>query len=390
MTGGKKILILTMAHSWYENRVYYKVIRSLLKCDVSVFLLTASKSEPVDIEFEPRYTYEVISHTINKLTILKYMIDKGKSFSPDVVICIEPLTLWAGYMLKIKTRCRFVYDCHEFYPEAFAERHPRLSFLYRWFERFFAKRADAIITVNEVLVNYFKTINPQTYLCANYPLRQSVGTPFMVSEAVLLSDTINGVPTIHKTYDTVYVGSLTMERGLKIYLETAKLFKDAGREFSFLIIGDLKSPETANYFWGFISSNGLENVITHKPYMPYEQVLGKIAQAKVGVFFADVSRSPRYHQGINVKIFDYLTQAVPVVINDLSMLAGYIKEAQCGWIVPYDSQQVYHLLSEILSDESVLRQKGENGHQYLLQHNIWEVQEDELYDAVFGELGVRS
>jgi len=371
MTSKKKILILSTDHIWYDTRIYYKIVKSLLKLEVTVHLITACSSEQVNIDIESHFSYEIIPHT-HKLQMLKYMYDRGKSISPDIVICIEPFTLLAGYFLQKKSHCRMVYDCHEFYAEAYAERHPRLSRLYRFLERFLARRADAIITVNDILVEYFQRVNKQTYLCANFPLRKY---------------TEGSLTGVEKKYDAVYVGSLTLERGLSLYLDIARLFKESQRSFSLLIIGDFKNAVTEEFFWDFISKNGMDGYITYQPYLPYERALKEIRQCRVGVFCADTTVSPRYHKGINIKIFDYMTQALPIVINKLDMLSDYITKAQCGWIVPYDSQQIYQILCEILADEDLLLQRGSNGLHYLTQHNIWEMQEPALYEAA---LGVRS
>jgi len=370
MSDPKKVLVITIDHPWFDIRVYYKIIGSLLKQGVTIHLITACQNTNDSVTPENGFTYEIIPRKRSKQKILKDLICKGRQYTPYATICIEPLTLLAGLAIKKTTGCLVVYDCHEFYSEAFAERHPHFAFLYKMFEAYYAKRVDAIITVNEILVNQFMQHNPHTYLCANYPLQEATQAP-----------------TQHppKIYDAVYVGSLAFERGLKIYLETARHFKDRQQPFSLLIVGNFKDQHTQQYFEQYIATHNLQAYITYKLYMPHKRALQEILQAKVGLFFADTATSPRYNRGLNVKIFDYLTQKVPTIINNLNMLADYVMQADCGWVVGFNSEDLYKCLCEVITNETLLTQKGKNGYQYLINHNIWENQEPVLYKAIFGE-----
>jgi len=364
-----KILIISIDHPWYDTRVYYKIARSLLKHNVTIHLITANPNTNPDLQSEMGFTYEVIPRN-NKLRLLQNLVKKGKQFTPDITICIEPLTLVAGLAIRRTTACRLIYDCHEFYTEAFAEKHPHLAFLYSKYEAHSAKKANAIITVNELLVDHFRQINTNTYLCANFPNLEA--TQIIHTETP-------------KKYDAIYIGSISIERGLKVYLETTRLFQQNKQPFSLLIIGSFKNHSTEQYFHNFIIAHNLQGYITFKHYMPYQMVLREILLAKVGLFFADTATSPRYHKGINIKVFDYLTQRIPVIINNLSLLADYVTEAQCGWIIEYNSEELYKCLCDVINTEPLLTQKGDNGYQYLVKHNIWEKQEPDLLRAVFGE-----
>ena len=367
----KKILILSIAHPWFENRVYYKVIKSLLKVEnVSVRIITGHHAKTDIIKHEENFDYEIVPKEISRYGMVNYFIKKGIEFNPNIVICIEPLTLIAGYSLKKKLNCRFIYDCHEYYGEANHEKRRFLTFFYNCYERYYAKKADSIITVNEILVNLFKKTNPNTFLCANYPLREHFN--------------FDARDTVKQEYDLIYSGSISLERGLRIYLETAKLFKKNNKTFHLLILGNFKNTETAKYFKDYVKNNQLNDIITYKPYMAYEKVLCEIRKSKLGIFFADTATSPRYDKAIAVKIFDYITQSIPVVINKLTMLSKLVNTAKNGWIIDFSSEELYRFLCIILENDHLLYEKGKNGFDYGSKYFIWENQEPDLYEAVFG------
>ena len=371
MSEKRQILILTINHPWFENRVFYKVVRSLLKVsDVHVRIITGHQAKTDTIKCEDNFEYEIVPNDVSKFGMVRYFIKRGLELKPDIVICIEPLSLIAGFTLKKKINCRFIYDCHEYYSEANHEKRKFLTIFYNFFESYLTKRTDSIVTVNDILVKFYKKSNQKTFLCANYPLQES----FQLRKN----------ESIKKEYDLFYAGSLSFERGLKIYLETAKLFKTNDKLFNFLILGNFKDVETAKYFKEYIQKNNLKKVITYLPYQTHEEVLKEINKTKLGIFFADIKASPRYDRAIAVKIFDYMTQSIPVVINKLTMLSDLINKAQNGWIIDYNSKDLYRFLCIILENESLLNEKGKNGYEYAIKNLSWENQEADLFNAVFG------
>ena len=392
----KKILVITINHVWYDSRLYYKIVKSLLKKNVEILLLTGSQISHCLPEIES-FTYQLIPKNKTKFSMLIYFIKQGVMFKPDIVICIEPLSLISGYILKQINKSRFIYDCHEYYAEAFGEKvslkfckkHLRSLFtkLYWKFERFFASKTDSIITVNNQLVSCFKKINKNTYLCANYVTKEHLRS---LDENVALHSK-QGDKESSLSYSSlrlphlIYVGGLSFEKGLKIYLETAKLFKENDKNYSFMIIGTFKNQTTMQYFFDYITKHDLNDHVLYKPYLPHDIVLSEIKKAKIGVFLGDTSLSNRYEKTIHMKIIEYLSQSKPVIINKLAMLSNLVNDSQGGWIIEYDSKELYDLSINILKDDILLREKGKKGFDFITNNFVWENQEETLYKAVFGE-----
>ena len=439
-----KILILTINHIWYDTRVYYKIVRSLLKKDVQIKLLTGNQynnlppplrhCEVPHLKIPPKqssgggnndFQYQIVPKRFRKIGMLAYYLYQGFRYKPDIVICIEPLSLLSGYVLKKILKCRYVYDNHEFYTEAFFDKLREHAFgkisaklfskLYWCFESYFAKKADAIITVNQILLEKYKTINQNVYLCANYLNREfflysDSAPPHVVPElASVLAEGEGGTRSAppmkyewggeggennnselrtpnSELLKIVYVGSLAFERGLKIYLKTAKLFKENDKNYTFLIIGNFKNKSTELYFFDYIKNHKLQNHIIYKPYMPNEKALLEIRNSNIGVFLGDVEQCQKYHKTTNMKVFEYYSQSIPVIVNRLNDLSKLINKSKGGWIIDFDSRALYILADKILNDDDLLKKKGNNGYKYTLENFVWEMQENELYSAVFGYL----
>ena len=417
------VLILTINHPWYDSRVFFRVVKSLQKKDVHIHLITACPTNKADFPIEDNFSFEILKSK-NKYSIILNFILLGLKMKPDIIICVEPLTLISGLVLKrlinfgrgkprpydtgrstlrpykpIGNRhydCRIVYDCHEYYSEAFDEKIKGFAPLYWAFESYFACRFDSIITVNDILVQQFKKINKHVFLCANLPSIE------------IFDENIS-----EKIYDLIYSGQLSFERGLKTYLKTAKLFKINNKEFNLLIIGSFKNKISEKYFFDYIKFHQLENIVTYKAYLPIKEVLKDIKLSKIGIFVGDKILSPRYNKAISMKILEFLSQNVPVIVNDLDMLKEFVEKSQGGWVignvkckmknetrrgdvpiaskngtwghVPYrcESHELYNLLNEVLNDERLLNEKGKKGFEFLKGNMFWEMQERALYEAVF-------
>ena len=361
-----KILFLTTHHLWYDTRLYDKLTHSLLKKDISIHLLTGHPFSDTSITLKNNFTYEIVHTKFKRIGLILSLFFRGLKIKPDIVICIEPLTMIAGLLLKMRQNCRVIYDAHEYYAEAFSERHKGFYRSYLFFEKFLASKMDAVLAVNEILLKLFA---PHSFLCANYPNRESFSQDM----------------SPEKEYDVIYAGCLWFERGLKIYLETANYFKQNQKSFKLLLIGSFKNKTTKEYYYSYVLQNGLEDYIVYKPYMPNAEVLQEMKSARIGVFFGDTNSSPRYDKSISMKILEYLSQKMPIVVNKLGMLGDFVALSQGGWIIDYDSHTLFLLLSEILQNEALLLEKATKGYDYVSQNAVWENQEETLYKAVFGE-----
>ena len=371
----KKILIISVSHFWYDSRVFFRVVKSILKknnenSEIKVKLITQNQKDNNTIHTE-NFEKEIIDSKINKLLLLILFVAKGIIYKPDIVICIEPLTLISGILLKKKLNCRLIYDSHEFFAMAFAEKYKQTKSLYWFFEKALAKQTDAIITVNEELVNHLSKANSNTFLCANYP----------VKSLFLNEDN----PVLTKKYDLIYAGGLCFERGLLQYLQAACYLKKANFNFTFAIIGVFFEKSTENFFHNYIKYHDLINNIKYIPYIPIEDVLLEIRQSKIGIFMGDINKRPRLDKTLNMKVLEYISQGVPVIVNESTVLKDFVNQSKCGWIIPYSSKELFYLLKRIINNEFDLDIIGAKARDYIYKKYTWENQEESLYEAIFGK-----
>lgn len=365
-----RILILSISHIWFDSRLYFRIVHSLLKHDnVKIKLITQMQKDNINLKCE-NFEKEILSSKLSKLQILKGFVKKGIEYKPDIVICIEPLTMISGYILKKKLSCRFIYDAHEFFAMAFKEKFYFAYNIYWKFEKFFASKTDAIITVNNELVNHLKQANKNTFLCANLPNKESFFLDTSHQEK--------------KEYDLIYTGGLCFERGLLIYLKAASLLKKKKVDFCFAIIGNFFDKSTEEFFLNYIKFHRLENHIVFKNYMPVKDVLIEMRKAKLGVFMGDILKRPRLDKTLNMKLFEYISQGIPVIVNNSTVLKEFVENTSSGWVIPFNGYDLADLIINIKDKSDELAKKGGNAQKLLLSNYIWENQEEILFKAIFG------
>ncbi|MCL1827189.1 MAG: glycosyltransferase, partial [Candidatus Cloacimonetes bacterium] len=332
------------------------------KKDISVYLVTSNQKDDKSLQTPANFTYDFIAPNLSHTSMIWSLYKKGLSIKPDIVLCIEPITMFAALYLKQKLRCHTVYDAHEFYPEAFAERHKIGANIYKYIEKRLANNMDSVLAVNSIIAGRFKR---NSVMCANFP-----------SQGSFVSNLDS-----EKLYDIIYAGCLWFERGLKIYLETALLFKKANKQFKMLLIGSFKDTATERFYHGYIQQNQLQEYILYQPFKPNTLVLQDMQHSKIGLFLGDVEHSPRYDKSISMKVLEYFCQGIPAVVNDLDVLGKFVTEAKGGWIVKYSAQALYDVLVEAFENPILIKEKAKNGYDYCQKYAVWENQENELYKA---------
>ncbi|MDD2332348.1 MAG: hypothetical protein PHI68_06835, partial [Candidatus Cloacimonetes bacterium] len=196
------ICLITNSHPSNDIRLYYKIAKSLAKIGDTYLMASHGVSQ---MDTNP---YQIVVSTESQWFALYKLYHKALKLKPAIVICVEPLTLFVGLALKRKCQSRLVFDVHEFFADAFAERVPALfrypAYLaYLGAERWLQSKADYTIAVNELILRQLSPsgIKANMLSLPNYPVKN-------------VWDDICEIPSsIHPIYrmnfDLIYIGGLT-------------------------------------------------------------------------------------------------------------------------------------------------------------------------------------
>lgn len=253
------------------------------------------------------------------------------------------LCLPLGYLLKLVTGAKLLYDAHELETEVDGESgYSRL--VWRYIEKTLARKADAVMVVGKKIATWYEDnygVRPVTV--RNVPLRTTL-SPTRVNSR--MRETLR-IPAQDRVF--IYAGGLTPGRGVEFMLT---VFTDvpAGNHLVFMGYGVLEEE--------IRTESLLFPNIHFVPSVPLEQVLSYLSEADISLCSVeDICLSYRYC--LPNKLFESLMAGVPVLANaDLEEVRKIVESYSCGWMVPLDVEKVRFFISTITTEDIASRRRG--------------------------------
>ncbi len=412
MPAKKIICIISNSHSTNDVRLYHKLGKSLCKI-ASVYVLGArgigqmmehyrdepSTSGPDKAEVKPT---RIIVSGLTPVLKLWGLYRQALKLKPDLVICVEPLTMIVGFKLKKNTGCKLFYDAHEYYTSAHSERYPFpfnhiIGGLYYLFEHYMQEKMDLTIAVNSDIFSLFNLQTPETaekhkndakstmdkywtsplhlgVVCANYP------TDAIFKDDLADCGISNLLPNI--IFDTIYLGGLSEERGILKLLQVINILRQKRPLFKALFVGPFHSEAFKQKFFAYLMDNNLNSFVYWRDAIPHDKVCAVLKQVKVGLCVLHPGHK-RYKKGVSLKVLEYLSVGIPVVANNFPQIKDIIEKHNLGYCVPFHRQDIVNAVEKLLDlsvkDRDVMAEKCR---EVVKQHYMWTQVEPVLLDAV--------
>ena len=192
---------------------------------------------------------------------------------------------WAAKIKKAKV----VYDAHEYFPEVpEVVRRPRIQAFWRWVERIYVPRMDAVYCSTESIAQVFNTMYKiQASTIRNLPLRQ------------LKVDTIKA-----QAIYIIYQGALNEGRGLEYLIDA---MEDIDIELWLVGDGDISKQLKEQ-----VRRLGLSAKVKFLGYVKPELLKAITANAYIGINLLE-KKGLSYYYSLANKFLDYIQAAVPQV-----------------------------------------------------------------------------
>lgn len=279
---------------------------------------------------------------------------------PDLVHCHDFDTLPAGLWWRGFRRRPVVYDAHEYYadmckPQLRGVSGALLYHLIRLIERLAARMASAIVTVDENLGAIYRGLHRRVIIIGHYPRRALA---------------LNSAPVFTRGELTLlYVGRLSVDRGLLIYAELVRALRQQGLPARLRLAGAFNSSLEEAQFRQ--RCENLQHAVELIGWVPYRDVPALLREADVGL--ALLQPEPYYVAAIPVKLFEYMAAGLPVLISNFPAVAEIVKASDCGALLdPTDVAAAAERVRHWWEHREEARRLGENGRQAVLQKYNWE------------------
>ncbi|MDD7885920.1 glycosyltransferase [Flavivirga sp. 57AJ16] len=358
-----KIVHITTVHYRYDVRIHYKYCKTLSKeNDLNVTLVVADGDGPEQIEGLTILDLGKIKFgrlgrfIIGNFKVLKF----GLSNKMDLMHFHDPELLPSIAFLRLIEK-KIVFDMHENFPlqiltKTYISKFIRiiLSKGVQLFQNLFF-RFIPVIFAEFSYEKHFPTIKEKETIL-NYPLKTEV----------------TGIQAEKFNKFTIgYMGSVTVERGALIMLETVAKLRKQGEEVNIFFVGPLDNNikehaiclEAINDGWAIFKGR-------LKPKEGWQFM----AQCHIGM--AVLKDSPNFIESYPTKLFEYMLLKLPIITSNFPLYTDIINDAKCGIVVsPSSVEDISDAILKIKTNNTERMLMGERGYKRAIEKYSWESSE---------------
>lgn len=309
-----KIIHVSSAHPWTDNRIHYREAASLAEAGHEVILIAVKSAVDgpnvgVTVLCIPRLSRarRVVVSTLRAITL-------ALKQNGDVYHLHDPELIWAIPLLRL-LRKRVLYDAHEDLPIQVLSKsyvnsisRPALSIFAHLLVKV-AGFSDGVVAATEQVASRFPS--QKTTVVHNYP-------PLRTKELHLS-------PISRRPGSLVYVGGIGELRGVKVMIEAlADAQMPAGWRLKMAggMSSDLEARLSSMPGWASVDYYGL---------LSPDGARDLLLEAKVG--FLLLQNTKAYRDSLPTKMFEYFAAGVPVVASDFPIWRGIVEQYDCGLLV---------------------------------------------------------
>lgn len=248
---------------------------------------------------------------------------------PDVVVVssLSLLTILNGFGLRLRYKCRLVFEIRDIWPLTITEEgglKPSNPFVWGLglVERLGYKYSDAIVGTMPNLGEH--VCNVLGYSRSTHCIPMGVDVNMFFAPAALP----NGYEEMNFPKDkfiVAHVGSIGITNALDTFLECAQALS-ANLHIHFLVVGDGDLREAYRKKYAHLTN------LTFAPRVSKGVVQTVLSKCDLLYFSVHVSKVWQYGQSLN-KVIDYMMAGKPIVAS-YTGFPSMINEADCGSYVP--------------------------------------------------------
>ncbi len=242
---------------------------------------------------------------------------------------------------SLVSRRPVIYDVHEYYPEAYAEKvpdglRPMLRGALGAVEIRAAASLGAANVVSAALASRFATRGVQTALTPNYPSVSNFPIPARPLTPALLRRVI-------------HIGSLTPDYGSAVLISMALELQRVAPDVELIVIARFFSTRERTRFLSAVERAGPPANLRLLDPVPVHQIPPILASCGIGLsVMQDVGQSPLV---VPTKLYEYAIGGLAIVGSELPGAREFIERSAHGRVVRPDSGQAYAgAITQLIAD----------------------------------------
>jgi len=361
-----KVCHITSVHIPFDTRIFYKECRSLAKAGYEVHLVAKHDRdetiEGIHIHAVPSRKSKIKRMVFTTWNVYK----KALHVDAEIYHFHDPELVFIGLLLKIQGK-KVICDVHEDYPDfiLYKDAIPRLlrrpvAWVTGKIEKYTARFFDAIIVVTPKIYVRFNQFHRNTVKIHNFPILDELAPGIINHSWKSRSDSI------------IYVGSLTLDRGIKEMIQAVGLVQRKKKVR--LVLG------------GTFTTKSLENHIKGLPEFEFVEYHGFLSRKEMVKIFLKVKAgivvthpNPNHKNAYMTKLFEYMSAGIPVIASDFPLWRSIIDEARCGLLVePMNPEVLADAIIYIIENPEEALEMGKCGRKAVREKYNWDYENIKL------------
>ncbi|MGB4027499.1 MAG: glycosyltransferase family 4 protein, partial [Acetomicrobium sp.] len=279
-----------------------------------------------------------------------------------------PELIPVGIMLSLKGK-KVIYDVHEDLPRQIMTK-PWINPLLRRFVSICSE------TVENVGVHFFDGVVAVTPTIAErFPEHKTV----VVHNYPILGElkAVEAVPYCKRPPAVVYVGGITMIRGIKEMIKAVGLIPE-DIAVNLVLAGSITEQDVQK------AVSSADRRVNFIGWQSREQVAKLLGRARVGLVL--FHPAPNHVDAMPNKLFEYMSAGLPVIASDFPLWRKIIDDIGCGLLVdPLDPKKIADAVQWILEHPAESEDMGKRGQEAVYERYNWDQEAEKLlsfYDEI--------
>jgi glycosyltransferase involved in cell wall biosynthesis len=235
-------------------------------------------------------------------------------------------------------------------------------------ERYYARRADCVLTVCSELVERFRAWGCKAYLLPNYA--RNYESLYYADDPIVSRLKREGFTV------GIFAGGMYKERGIFELIEAARILKERGLKVSMVFAG-WGSSSFLRKVEKCIKHNCLDDRIKIVEKKDHRSIINMMSQCDFG--FINDYPEKRNLNSIAVKVFEYMMCSLPIYASNLPLNSRVVDELCCGVTAdPLVPERIADSLERLCSSREYMKGLGENSRKAFETRYNWQIVEGML------------
>lgn len=362
-----KVCHITNVHPQRDVRIFEKECVSLANLGYEVHLVAPGENCIANGVHIHGIGERPISRMVRMTKFARKAYEEAMKVDAAIYHFHDPELIPYGIKLK-KHGKKVVFDSHENILDQFAEKEyiPKLlrvvlNCIFVSYLRHSCKKFDAIISVDPVICNKYKMLNPNTIMVKNYPQLEEIEYKKSTSKYIC------------------FAGGISRQWNHDVVINAIEAIDD----LKYVLCGSA-DQEYLDYLQ---TLPGWRNV-DYRGRVSHNKALELLQGGLAGVALCSYSRNTNGKLGTlgNTKLFEIMMCGIPVICTDFEAWKQIVEKGNAGYCIhPQCVDDLKKILLQLIRDENVSISMGKNGKRMVKTLYNWAQEElvlKELYESI--------